>query len=542
MDNPEIMHINAFQNFLPYYPLTAGLTQNVMRQIILNALKKVEFSEELTQEFLNQYHIDFLSTAFWNLHFPESSDMLLNAKRSLGLREILLFLYQIRNQNSEEGYATPLHLQPIDQDEYMNRLPFRCTQAQISAIKEIAQDLGKSVATNRLIQGDVGSGKTVVALFAAFVMQKYGYQTLILVPTGLLAEQHYHSAVKLLGEEHVALFTGSMTEKEKKNLQTNIEQGKTSVLISTHAILYAKVTFPKLRLIIIDEQHRFGVAQRSYMANQYSNLHKITMSATPIPRSLAMILHGNAEITVLNELPPGRTPVKTYIVYQNKRKDMYDWINQKVMNGEKAYIVCSLLEASEGISAVSVYDVYMELKNNYPQIKTGIIHGRMKDDDKTEIMRKFITDDISILISTTVVEVGVDVPDATIMVIEDADRFGLAQLHQLRGRVGRGNRTSYCYLICHKSGVERLQTLKECHDGFEIAKKDLIYRGAGNFLGTEQHGEMTFRFVSLLEDIDLFEEAKKILHILPQQYPKDHEFFEKKAQEKNTNMKKYLAI
>ncbi len=200
------------------------------------------------------------------------------------------------------------------------------------------------------------------------------------------------------------------------------------------------------------------------------------------------------------------------------------------------------MEASEGISAVSVYDVYMELKNNYPQIKTGIIHGRMKDDDKTEIMRKFITDDISILISTTVVEVGVDVPDATIMVIEDADRFGLAQLHQLRGRVGRGNRTSYCYLICHKSGVERLQTLKECHDGFEIAKKDLIYRGAGNFLGTEQHGEMTFRFVSLLEDIDLFEEAKKILHILPQQYPKDHEFFEKKAQEKNTNMKKYLAI
>lgn len=543
LDNPEILAVDTPLGMLAYYPLTAGLSQNALRQMINNALEEVKFSHaSCTQAFLKEYQIYPLKKAFRELHRPQNAETLTIARRSLAFREILLFLYRMNMQTTEDQTADAFPSNSTDLQEYLQILPFCCTAAQKRAMQDIFADLTRPVAANRLIQGDVGSGKTVVAFFAVYMAQKYGYQSLVLAPTALLAEQHYRSAIKIFGER-VALLTGSTTEKQRKILQQQLQDGQISLLISTHAVLYEKLDFPQLKLLIIDEQHRFGVIQRSLMATYYPGLHKITMSATPIPRSLAMILHGSADISVLNELPPGRVPVQTYLVDKNRRRSLYEWMAQQTAEGEKVYIVCPLLEPSEGISAVSVQEIYQGIQKKYPQIQVSFLHGQMNHEEKASVMKRFRNGEIQVIVATTVVEVGVDVPDATIIIIENADRFGLAQLHQLRGRVGRGKKASYCYLVTDGSGLERLKILKECNDGFEIARRDLAYRGAGNFFGTEQHGVTSFCFADLLQDAELFQEAKEAFAQLPGKYPQDHQFFieyAKKETEEFSNT--YLAI
>lgn len=542
LDNPEILSADAPLGMLAYYPLTAGLSQNALRQMISNVLEEIEFSHECTSAFLEEYQLYTLQKSFIELHQPQNAETLATAKNSLAFREILLFLYRMNIQSVEMQSAEAFPFNRGDLQEYLQHLPFSCTTAQIRAMQEISADLAHPIATNRLIQGDVGSGKTAVALFAVYIAQKYGYQSLILAPTALLAEQHFHSAAKIF-EKKAALLTGATTEKQRRNLQQQLKNGEISILISTHAALYEQLDFPKLKLLIIDEQHRFGVIQRSRMVERYPGLHKITMSATPIPRSLAMILHGSADISILDELPPGRIPVQTFLVDKNKRRNLYDWLAQKISEGEKAYIICPLWELSEGISAVSVQEIYQAIQKRYPQIRVAFLHGQMKNEEKTLVMSQFRNGEIQVIVATTVVEVGVDVSDATIIIIENADRFGLAQLHQLRGRVGRGDKPSYCYLVSDGSGIERLKVLKECNNGFEIARKDLAYRGAGNFFGTEQHGTTSFSFADLIQDAELFQKAKEIFSLLPEKYPEvDHIFLEYVRKEAEEFSNTYSAI
>ena len=542
MENPEVLPEGGPLGLRAYYPLTAGLSQHALRQFVGNALQSVEFPADYTPGLREAARLLPQREAFCSLHCPATPAALEEAQRSLALREAWLFLERMEQSAGKAEPAKPLRAPAGTQEAYLAKLPFRCTGAQLRAMGEIAEDLSRPVTANRLIQGDVGSGKTAVAMYAVFWAARCGAQSLLLAPTSLLAAQHFRMAQSLFGER-AALLTGATPAGEREEIRRKAAAGEIDVLVSTHAALYEQPAFGNLQLLVIDEQHRFGVLQRSKMARQYPGLHTITMSATPIPRSLAMILHGSAEISVLDELPPGRTPVKTFLIGKNKRAALYDWLAERVAAGEKAYIICPLLEPSEGIAAVSVQEMQQGLQKRYPAWRIGILHGRMRAEEKAEVMRRFATGEISVLISTTVVEVGVDVPDATIMIVENADRFGLAQLHQLRGRVGRGSLASYCYFVSDGAGQERLRVLKECSDGFAIARKDLAYRGAGNFFGVEQHGETSFRFLDLYQDMALLEEAKVLWQAMRRDFPQDYALLEAQvrreaAQEGNA----YLAI
>ncbi|MBR6822629.1 MAG: ATP-dependent DNA helicase RecG [Clostridia bacterium] len=543
MDNPEVIKEENLRGIAPYYPLTSGLTQNKLKTIIKNALETAEYEDMYSDGFLSEYGLLHSKDDYRFMHFPESMDELSRSKRSLSLKEILVFLKTLELTAVKREETKRVDIDDSVLDEFLSLLPFKCTGAQIRAMKDILSDIRKDRVANRLIQGDVGSGKTAVALFGVYAMKKAGLQSLILAPTSLLAEQHYNTAKNIFGDE-VRLLKGAASKKEHEELNSLLSEGKVSVLISTHAVLYEHFDFRALKLMIIDEQHRFGVEQRSFLMNSYPGIHKISMSATPIPRSLAMILHGNADISLLDEMPEGRMPVKTFILRPNKREDMYDWAAGRIRDlDEKAYIVCPLLEESEELPANSVMNVYEELRKRYPDIPIEFIHGKMKNQEKQDIMQRFKTGETRMLVSTTVVEVGVDVQDATMMIIENADRFGLAQLHQLRGRVGRGSRESFCYLISDGAGMERLKVLKDSNDGFYIAKKDLEFRGTGNFFGTEQHGDMTFVFADLLRDMDLFEEGKQMLSVMERDFREDYEALLTKVEDKiKDENNKYIVI
>ena len=543
MDNPEVLPGTTPLGLIAYYPLTSGISQNAMRTMIKNALQTVQIAESYSPEFLVAQDLCTNREEMFWMHQPSNAEELAKAKRSLAVKEILMFLQLLKETAKKPLAAESFDLREDIADTYLSKLPFQCTNAQRRAILDIFHDLNTPIAANRLIQGDVGSGKTAVALFAVFATISSGYQAVVLAPTGLLAEQHFRSAEKLFGQR-AALLTGATSAKERKILYERLNSGEIGVLISTHAVLYDDVPFKDLRVMIIDEQHRFGVLQRSYIMERYPTIHKFTMSATPIPRSLAMVLHGSASVSVLDEVPPGRIKVKTHILNETKRKAMYDWIAERIQtNNEKVYVVCPLLEASEGLDALSVQEVLKEIKTAYPQISAAFLHGKMPAKEKTVVMEAFQSGKIHLLVSTTVVEVGVDIPDATIMVIESADRFGLAQLHQLRGRVGRGKEESYCYLVSDGSGIERLRILKECSDGFEIAKYDLAFRGAGDFFGTQQHGEMSFSFADILQDAPLFERLKIVLEEMPETYPEDYALLKGRIQARlDSDDKRYIAI
>lgn len=531
MDNPEVFQLDSAPSMMAYYPLTAGINQRVLRQAVKTALETLELSEEYSPLFYRACRLRRDLEDFSGIHFPEHPEESELARRSLAKKELLLFHRMMELSATKMQHRTSLEFPGQLREEFLAKLPFACTGAQKRVMGEIERDLRAECSANRLVQGDVGSGKTVVALYAAYAVQAAGGQSVLMAPTELLADQHFSFAKTLFGER-VCLLKGSSTPTERKEIFQRLADGEIALLIGTHAVLYGDLPFRRLELLMVDEQHRFGVQQRSALLKAHPGAHMVVFSATPIPRSLALILYGNADISVLDERPPGRTPPATHLVSGRKREDMYRWIEKKVQEGEKVYIVCPLMEPSEGIAARSVQGVWQELRQSCPALRTDTMYGKMSAAQKQEVMERFRRGETQVLISTTVVEVGVDVPDARIMVIENADRFGLAQLHQLRGRVGRGGGTSYCYLVSDGSGLERMKILKNCNDGFEIARQDLALRGTGEFFGQRQHGRESFRAADLLEDADLALETKKILEELEGQLPKDYQILTQKAREK----------
>ena len=543
MDNPEVTTPEKGTGLIPYYPLTSGISQGIMRKTISDALENAEISEDYSDGFVEDNSLLSKKHDYLCIHKPNTVDDVRRAHYSLSFKELLLYFGVLKESVKNKVKTEPLNCDLSLLSEFMDKLPFRCTGAQIRAMNDILNDLNGDVLANRLIQGDVGSGKTIVSFFAAYLIMSRSLQSVLLAPTSLLAEQHYINAKKIFGDR-CALLTGSTSEKDRKVLAEKIATGEISFLISTHAVLYDNVEFKDLKLVMIDEQQRFGVVQRSHLINRYPDAHLISLTATPIPRSLAMILSGSADLTIIDEMPEGRIPVSTFIVSKQKREDMYEWIMGRIReNDDKAFVVCSLVEESEGINAVSVMELYEFLKDKYKDIGVGFIHGRLKEKEKNSIMEDFKNGIYRILISSTVIETGVDVSDATIIVVENADRFGLSQLHQLRGRVGRGNRESFCYLVnTDAEQNERLNVLKNTNNGFEIAKEDLKFRGAGNFIGTEQHGDMSFKYFDIYSETDLLDRIPGIISEMDTKYPSDYKVLNEKVREVLDGTDTFTAI
>ncbi|HHV59767.1 MAG TPA: ATP-dependent DNA helicase RecG [Clostridiaceae bacterium] len=505
---------------VPIYPSTKNLTQNIIRKVIRTALDSIDntIPDPLPEWIRSKYHLSEINYCIQNIHFPRSEEDFRNARYRLVFEELLLFqLGLLATKHSidfdKPGIAFGSHIEEID--SFIRGLPFELTRAQKRVIQEVSKDMESSKVMNRLIQGDVGSGKTIVAVIALFKAIKSGYQGCLMVPTEILAEQHYNSISSLVSHYgiNVGLLTGSITKKQKEELITKINSGEIDIVIGTHALLEDNVTFKCLGLVITDEQHRFGVRQRALLSRKGENPDVLVMTATPIPRTLALILYGDLDISVIDELPPDRKPVDTYVVQENMRSRINNFIRKKVNEGRQVYIVCPLIEESEAIDAKSAMDMAEQIANvDFPDLRTALIHGKTKPKEKEEIMRDFINGKTDILVSTTVIEVGVNVPNACIMVIENAERFGLAQLHQLRGRVGRGKHQSYCILYSEgKSEVskERLAVLQETNDGFAISEKDLELRGPGDFFGTRQHGLPELKIANLYKDMDVLKSAQE---------------------------------
>jgi ATP-dependent DNA helicase RecG len=527
MTNPEWEPVDE-QNLLtsrilPVYPLTAKISQRWLRT---QMDKVINYWAPRVQDPLPeivQAEADLLSLpeALVQVHFPDSWDNLKAAQHRLAFDEIFFLQLGVVRQKRQwaEHTATPFSLEQVWLEEQMEKLPYRLTNAQQQALVDIYQDLASARPMNRLIQGDVGSGKTVVAAFGAAAVLKGGAQAAIMAPTSILAEQHYKSFSDLLtGEDSVLephqirLMIGATPNAEKEEIRAGLESGEIRLVVGTHALLEDPVTFQNLKLAVIDEQHRFGVAQRAVLRAKGENPHLLVMTATPIPRSLALTIYGDLDLTVMDEMPPGREPVGTYILYPTERERVYNLIRREVAEGKQAFIIYPLVEESEKLDAKAAVEEHKILENEvFRKLKVGLLHGRMKPDEKDDIMTRFRDREFDVLVSTTVIEVGVDVPNANVMVIEGANRFGLAQLHQLRGRVGRGGGKSFCVLIPEsESGIdnERLAVMAETTDGFVLAEKDLEQRGPGQFLGTRQAGFSELQMAALT-DIHLIEKARK---------------------------------
>ncbi len=500
---------------LPIYPLTAGLTNGAMLKAVRQALAICDPPEEiLPAEVREKYGILPAELAYQAIHEPESMAQAEQAKKRLIFEEFFVFsaglslMRAVRAEKKTEAYHN------LDMKPFYGALPFTLTGAQQRAVEEILGDFRKGAPMNRLVQGDVGSGKTMVAAAAAYCAAGNHKQTALMAPTEILAEQHFHSLEKLfrpLGIT-VALLTGSMTVKQKRIVRERIATGDAQVVIGTHALLTDTTEFCDLGLVIADEQHRFGVAQRSRLSGKGEDPHLLVMSATPIPRTLALLMYGDLEVSILDELPPGREPVDTFLVTESYRPRINAFIRKHVEQGNHCVIVCPAVEENEelGIKAASVWAETLQ-KTVFPDLRIALLHGQMKGAEKEAAMASFARGEADVMVATTVIEVGVDVPNATLMVIEDADRFGLSQLHQLRGRVGRGKSKSYCILVSHNKNPETLQRLKalcKTTDVFKIAEEDLKLRGPGDFFGQRQSGLPAFRVADLSFDLGTLKEAQ----------------------------------
>jgi len=504
---------------VPIYPSTSDLSQKVLRAIIKNALEEVEFTEIFKEPLRREFGLVGIADAIRNIHFPYDFDVLEKAKKRLKFQE--LFLLQLGlvliKRNITEGKKGIAFQKNDGVEEFIKNLPFKLTKAQRKVFEEVRRDMERDKPMNRLIQGDVGSGKTIIAVLASLKAVINGYQSVLMAPTEILAEQHFISISQLflpLGIR-LCLLKGGLSKKEKDEILNGIKKGIYDIVIGTHALLQDNVEFKNLGLIITDEQHRFGVRQRALLSQKGSNPDVLVMTATPIPRTLALILYGDLDVSVIDELPPGRKEIKTYAVDGNMRDKVYRFVVQQIKEGRQAYIVCPLIEESESIRARSAINLYKELKEKYfSEFEVALLHGDIKDKEKEEIMEKFRRNKIQILVSTTVIEVGINIPNANIMVIENAERYGLSQLHQLRGRVGRGEYQSYCILIYDKIteiAKERMKVMVKSNNGFEIAEKDLLLRGPGDFFGTRQHGIPDFKIADLIHDIHLLQEIQKFI-------------------------------
>ena len=505
---------------IPIYPLTYGLSQSTIRKIMEAGVRDVygNLDETLPEYIKKEYNLENINEATKHIHFPEEFKDFNIARNRLVFEELLsvqLALLQLKNNYMYEEKGIQFKSQ-VKISDVINTLPFKLTNAQRRVLEEIEQDMESDKTMNRLLQGDVGSGKTVVAMCAAYKAVKSGYQAAIMAPTAILATQHlenFKNILENLGIRCELLISG-ITKKKKEDILQRLENGEIDILIGTHAIIEENVVFKNLGLVVTDEQHRFGVKQRTKIAEKGKNPDVLVMTATPIPRTLALILYGDLDISIIDELPPNRKKIETIAVGKQMTDRINNFIKQQVKEGRQAYIVCPLVEENEEMDLKSVEKLYQTYSTEvFSEYKVEYIHGKMKPKEKDEIMEKFKNKEIDILISTTVIEVGVDVPNANIMVIENAERFGLAQLHQLRGRVGRGEYQSYCILKCEgksENTRKRMKVMVETNDGFIISEKDLELRGSGDFFGTMQHGLPEFKIANLFEDIEILKIVQSV--------------------------------
>ena len=507
---------------LPIYSTSKELPQNSFRRLVKEAVKskKQLFLENIPDSILKKYKILGREEALTEIHFPKNSKSIEEAKRRFAIEELLVLemgILQKRFELDNENHSKyTLEDKKTLVKKYLENLSFSLTKAQKRVITEIYKDLSNGRTVNRLIQGDVGSGKTIVSMILLLYMVENSYQGVLMAPTEILAVQHYLS-VKEKFEKlgvRVELLTGSFKGKTKEKLLNDIKEGNVDIVIGTHALIEENVYFKKLGLIIIDEQHRFGVVQRKILRDKGVLANLVVMSATPIPRSLALSIYGDLDVSVIDELPPGRKPIKTKWISNDEDSDiMYDFIGKKLSQGRQAYFIAPLIEESEKLAAKSTEELYEEVSKKLPMYKIGVLHGRMKNSEKDEVMKRFKNRELDILVSTTVIEVGVDVPNATIMVINNSERFGLSALHQLRGRVGRGEYQSYCFLVSKTENVTskaRLQIMEETQDGFKIAEEDLKLRKSGEIFGTKQSGFSDLKFTDIVHDIKTIKLVKEI--------------------------------
>lgn len=515
MNSPKIEKAENILAIQPVYPAKEKLTSRSISKIMKTALDELgEIEETLDDEIMQKYSLISLDKAIKNIHFPNSADDYLPARKRLIFEELLTLQLGLLKLKSNKKSETALVIKDDYSSEFEKLLPFNLTNAQKRTISECLQDMKSKYPCNRLVQGDVGSGKTAVAASLIYSVIKNGYQATMMAPTEILATQHYESLLKILAPAgiNIRLLTGSTPAKEKKEIKKALFDGEIDLIIGTHALIQNDVAFKNLALVITDEQHRFGVKQRAQLAEKGEDVHTIVMSATPIPRTLGLILYGDLDISILDELPPGRQEIRTDVVDSRYHKRLYKFIKDAIARGEQCYIVCPAVEENE-TNIKSAEELADELANGeFKGYNLGILHGKMKPKDKEAIMKSFASGKVSLLVATTVVEVGVDVPNATIMVIENAERFGLSTLHQLRGRVGRGNKKSYCVLVSDAKGEtarERLMTMKKYSDGFKIAYTDLKLRGPGDFFGSRQHGLPELKIADMVEDMDTLQNAQE---------------------------------
>ena len=530
LEHPEIFYPSAkyeekLHTLQPIYPLTAGLSNNTVMKAIRQAIDQLDLRKETIPESIRlQYHLAEYNYALRGIHFPEDKEVFYRARERLVFEEFLEFIVSLRkmregNERSENNFS--IH-HCAETDELIGRLPYQLTGAQKKVWREIEQDMMSSHSMSRLVQGDVGSGKTIVAVLALIMAGMNGYQGAMMTPTEVLAKQHYESVTEIFESYQIPLktelLTGSMTAKEKREAYGRIRSGESQIIIGTHALIQAKVEYQNLALVITDEQHRFGVRQREVFAEKGSVPHILVMSATPIPRTLAIILYGDLDISVIDELPSNRLPIKNCVVDTGYRDTAYRFIQKQVKEGRQCYVICPMVEESEHLEVENVTDYAAMLQEALgEEIRVDFLHGKMKQSQKDEIMERFGRCEIQVLVSTTVIEVGINVPNATVMMVENAERFGLAQLHQLRGRVGRGSHQSYCIFMSGSKSKEtkkRLEILNKTNDGFRIASEDLKLRGPGDLFGIRQSGLMNFKLADIYQDASLLQKANEAADIL----------------------------
>ena len=538
MEQPQMFKPEAYEELLssmrPVYAQTKGLGNKMITSAVEQALAFRTLERDYLPAGLRiANELAEYNFAIEHIHFPSNEEELKFARKRLVYDEFFFFLLAVRHlKEKRQNVQSPFHMEKQDEcRKLLADLPYRLTNAQLRTLEEVLRDLKSGSVMNRLIQGDVGSGKTIIAVLALLAACENGYQGALMVPTEVLARQHFESVTELF-EKHgvdkkVILLTGSMTAKEKRIAYEKVASHEADIIIGTHALIQEKIVYDNLALVITDEQHRFGVAQREMFGNKGQMPHVLVMSATPIPRTLAIILYGDLDISVIDELPANRLPIKNCVVDKSYRPRAYRFIENEVKNGRQAYVICPMVEESEMIDAENVLDYTKILRQNLPGIRVEYLHGKMKGKEKNKIMEEFAAGEIQVLVSTTVIEVGVNVPNATVMMIENAERFGLAQLHQLRGRVGRGDKQSYCIMVNASGNKEknrRLDVLNKSNDGFYIASEDLKLRGPGDIFGIRQSGELEFQLADIYTDaVTLKKVSEDVNRLLEQDENLEHE-------------------
>ena len=550
MDQPKLFTWKEYEEKLgilePCYPLTSGLKNSTVLKAVQQAFDGYEEEDYLPEYLRKAYNLLPLYKAKWKIHFPKDWEELVEARRRLVFDEFFLFLIGIRcmkEQNEELQSDYPM-IETAEPERLIEKLPYRLTEAQMRVWREIKRDMVSGKCMNRLVQGDVGSGKTILAFLSLLLTVTNGYQGALMAPTEILATQHFEQICEMTQKYQLpfkpVLLTGSIGTAAKQELYREIESGEANVIIGTHALIQEKVIYQKLGLVITDEQHRFGVRQRETLSGKGGRAHVLVMSATPIPRTLAIILFGDLHLSVVDELPADRLPIKNCVVGISYRKKAYEFITSQVQKGRQVYVICPMVEAGEeGTEGLeNVVDYGEKLKSTLPpEIHVEILHGKMKPADKKRIMDAFASGDMHVLVSTTVIEVGINVPNATVMMVENAERFGLAQLHQLRGRIGRGKEQSYCIFVSgsdNEASMKRLKILNQSNDGFFIAEEDLKLRGPGDLFGIRQSGVMEFRIADIYQDAELL---KKVSMSVDEMLEKDRDL----TGEEHAKLKRYLT-